>query len=38
MEKTLKKDNKFGVKVKQSKLKNGENLEEKRTKLRTIGE
>jgi len=30
MEKAWKKDNKFGVKVEQSKLKNGENLEEKR--------
>jgi len=34
----LEKGNKFGVKVYQSKLKNGENFEGKRTKVRTIGE
>jgi len=38
MEKTLKKDNKFGVKVDQTKWKNGENLQEKRTKMRAIAE
>jgi len=37
-EKTLKKDDKFGVKDEQTKLKNAENLEEKRTKMRPIAE
>jgi len=38
MEKTLKKDDKFGGKADQTKLKNDENLEEKRTKMRPLAE
>jgi len=38
MEKTLKKDDKFGGKPDKTKLKKDENLEEKRTKMRPIAE
>jgi len=38
MQKTLEKDEKIGGKSDRTKLKNDENLEEKRTKMRPIAE